>query len=47
MYSGFMDGQFHVPTAESLAEGARFTMNRKLRGTLSFSGRFEKEPEVL
>jgi hypothetical protein len=33
MYSGFMDGQLHVPTAASLAKGARFTMNRKLRET--------------
>jgi len=46
MYSGFIDGQFHVLTAASLAKVARFTRNRKLRGTLSFSGRFKKEPEV-
>jgi hypothetical protein len=33
MYSGFMDSQLQVPTAASLAKGARFTINRKLRGT--------------
>jgi hypothetical protein len=45
-YSGFRDGQFHVPTAAPLAKGARFTMNRKLRGTYSYFGSFGKEPEV-
>jgi len=33
IYSAFMDGQVHVPTAATLARGASFTMNRKLRGT--------------
>jgi len=33
IYSAFMDGQVHVPTAAPLAKGARFTTNRKLRGT--------------